>query len=271
MSFPLKLNTILLVVVVLFSFTNCKKKEVQFQLGIASYSLRKFPVDETISFTKQLGVKNIAFKSFHLKLDAPDSVINQTLQKCKGAGINLYAGGVIYMKTQAEVDQAFEYAKKAGMEMIIGVPNHELLPYVESKVKEYDIKMAIHNHGPGDKLYPSAESAYTLIQEMDPRMGLCIDIGHTKRIHRSPSDDLKEFFDRVFDIHIKDVTSDDADGQNCEIGRGVIDFQTFLSDLIKLEYKGIASLEYEINADNPFPGMAESIGYLNGVLDTLTK
>ncbi len=242
------------------------KKEIKFQLGVASYSLRKFPVEKTLAFTKQLGIDKIAFKSFHLPLDASDAEIAETVQKCKDAGIDLYGGGVIYMKTEAEVDQAFEYARKAGMKIIIGVPAHELLPYVEGKVKEYDIKLAIHNHGPGDKLYPSAESAYMLIKDMDPRMGLCIDIGHTARIKRSPSQDVKDFFVRVFDIHVKDVTKADSDGSTCEIGRGVIDFKTFINDLIDLGYSGVLALEYEKDADDPFPGMGESIGYLRGML-----
>lgn len=245
------------------------KREIKFRLGVASYSLRKFPVDKTLAFTKQLGIDKIAFKSFHLNLDASDAEIAETVQKCKDAGIELYAGGVIYMKAEAEVDQAFEYARKAGMKMIIGVPNHELLPYVEGKIKEYDIRVAIHNHGPGDKLYPSAESAYILIKDMDPRMGLCIDIGHTMRIQRSPSQDLKDFFDRVFDIHIKDVTKADSDGSTCEIGRGVIDFKSFLNDLIDMGYSGILALEFEKDADDPFPGMGESIGYVRGMITAI--
>lgn len=242
------------------------KKEIKFQFGVASYSLRNFSADTVIAFAKQLGLDYVAFKSMHLKLDASDEEIAGVLQKCEAGGVNLYAGGVIYMKTEAEVDQAFEYARKAGMKMIIGVPAHELLSYVEGKVKEYDIKLAIHNHGPGDKLYPSAESAYLLIKDMDPRMGLCIDIGHTARIQRSPSQDVKDFFDRVLDIHVKDVTKADAEGTTCEVGRGVIDIKTFFADLIALNYQGIVSFEYEKDGDNPFVGMAESVGYVKGVL-----
>lgn len=275
-----KLLTFLVVLVffatTVFTGCTCKNKtgkvtpkEIKFELGIASYSLRKFSTEETLAFTKKLEIENIAFKSFHLKLDATDEEIVATLGQCKEAGINLYAGGVIYMKSEAEVDQAFEYARKAGMKMIVGVPNHELLSYVEAKVKEYDIKLAIHNHGPGDKLYPSAESAYVLIKDMDPRMGLCIDIGHTKRIKRNPSQDLKDFFDRVFDIHIKDVTMDNPDGSTCEIGRGVIDFEVFLKDAIDLGYLGILALEFEKDGDDPFAGMAESIGYIRGMLETM--
>jgi inosose dehydratase len=169
------------------------------------------------------------------------------------------------------VDNAFEYAKTAGMEMIIGVPNHELLEYVEGKVKEYDIQLAIHNHGPGDKLYPSAESAYKLIKNMDKRMGLCIDIGHTKRINRNPEQDLIDFFDRVLDIHIKDVSAAAAEGTTVIIGRGVIDFPSFMKTVVKLGYSGTLALEYEAEADDPLPGMMESFGYTKGVLGNVVK
>ena len=149
------------------------------------------------------------------------------------------------------------------------MPNHELLEYVEGKVKQYDIKLAIHNHGPGDDLYPSAESAYTLIKNMDKRMGLCIDIGHTKRINRNPEQDLKDFFDRVLDIHIKDVTAATAKGTTAIIGRGVIDFSSFMKSVAKLGYKGTLALEYEAEADDPLPGMMECFGYTKGVLAML--
>ena len=172
------------------------------------------------------------------------------------------------MRNRDEVDNAFEYARKAGLDVIIGVPEHELLAYTENKVKEYDIKLAIHNHGPGDERYPSAESAYTRIRDMDPRMGLCIDIGHTKRINRNPEQDLLDFFDRVYDIHIKDVTQANEKGSTCEIGRGVIDIPLFLRTVVESGYTGTLALEHEKDARDPLAGAAESIGYVKGVLST---
>ncbi len=241
-----------------------------FELGVASYSLRKFPVEKALDMTVRLGIKKISFKDFHLKLDAGKETIAKTVALCKEKGIDLYSGGVIYMKSKAEVDQAFEYARAAGLKMIIGVPNHEFLDYVEEKIKEYNIPVAIHNHGPNDKLYPSAESAYNLIKNRDKRFGLCIDIGHTKRIGRDPEQDLVDFFERVMDIHIKDVTGNTAEGQTCVIGRGVINFPSFLKTVIRKKYSGILSLEYEAEADDPLPGMAESFGFVKGVLSMMS-
>lgn len=246
-----------------------KTDQYDFDLGIASYSLRKFSREEALEMAQRCGVNKMTFKSMHLPLDSSRQEIKKAVDQCEEMGIDLYGGGVIYMKDKDQVDQAFEYAKTAGMDMIVGVPNHELLEYVEGKVKEYDIKLAIHNHGPGDKLYPSAESAYELIKNRDKRMGLCIDIGHTKRINRDPEQDVKDFFDRVFDVHIKDVTKAEADGKTCIIGHGVIDFVSFLKAMDKLGYKGTLALEYEAEGDDPLPGMMESFGYVRGILAAL--
>lgn len=244
-------------------------KKYKFQLGIASYSFRKFPIGPTLDMTRRLDINRISFKDFHLPLNSTKEEIARAVALCKEKGVELYAGGVIYMKSNADVDNAFEYAKAAGMKMIIGVPNHELLDYVESKVKQYDIIVAIHNHGPGDLVYPSAESAYVKIKNRDKRIGLCIDIGHTKRIGRNPEQDVSDFFGRVFDIHIKDVTAADKNGTTCEIGRGVINFPSFLKTVIRLGYKGTLALEFEKDENDPLPGMAESLGYLKGVLATI--
>ncbi len=246
-----------------------KKGDRSFDLGIASYSLREFPREKALDMVKRCNVSKVSFKSMHLPLDSSKEEIKQAVEDCKERGIDLYGAGVIYMTSKDEVDQAFEYAKTAGINIIIGVPEHELLDYVEGKVKDYNIKLAIHNHGPGDKRYPSAESAYERIKNRDKRMGLCIDIGHTKRIGRDPEQDVKDYFDRVFDVHIKDVTKASSDGQTCIIGRGVIDFVSFLKAVDELGYKGTLALEYEAEGKDPLPGMMESLGYVKGILATM--
>jgi sugar phosphate isomerase/epimerase len=251
------------------SSTSGSKNKFDFQLGVASYSLRNFSREEALEMTVRCGVDRICFKSMHLPLDSGKAEIEKAVADCNEKGVTLYGGGVIYMNSKEEVDQAFEYAKTADMELIVGVPQHKLLEYVEEKVKSYDIKLAIHNHGPGDDLYPSAESAYNLIKNMDKRMGLCIDIGHTKRIDRDPEQDVKDFFDRVHDIHIKDVTAAKAEGTTCIVGRGVINIPSFLGTVVKMGYKGTIALEYEADGNDPLPGMMESFGYTKGVLKML--
>jgi len=153
--------------------------------------------------------------------------------------------------------------------MIIGVPNPELLSLAETHVKRSGIKLAIHNHGPTDKLYPTPESVYGLVESLDHGIGLCVDVGHTQRAGIEPSIAVRRFSDRLLDIHVKDVSAPTAKGETVEIGRGVIDIPKFLRTLIKINYSGSVSLEYEKDEKDPLPGAAESIGYLRGVLASL--
>ncbi len=248
---------------------NLPGADIPFQLGIASYTTREFSLEETISMTSGLGISKLCLKSMHLPLDLGPDEIKSEAAKVSKAGIDLYGGGVIYMKSIEEVDQAFAYAGYAGMKVIVGVPEHDQLEYCSKKVKETGINLAIHNHGPGDEKYPSPESAYELIKDLDPGMGLCMDIGHTVRIGEDPARDAARFMDRLHDIHIKDVDKADETGKTCEIGRGVIDIPAFLKVLLKKKYAKIVSFEYEKDGKNPLPGLAESVGYVRGVLKVL--
>ncbi|MBZ5497416.1 MAG: sugar phosphate isomerase/epimerase [Acidobacteriia bacterium] len=241
----------------------------KFELGMASYTFRAFGLDGTLAMTRRLSLKRISLKSFHLPLEAEADEIRAAVAKVKASGLDLYAGGVIYMQNEAEARQAFDYAKAAGMGIIVGVPNHELLPLVNTLVGNYDIRVAIHNHGPTDKIYPTPESAYQKIQGLDRRIGLCIDAGHAKRSGIDPAADAVRFADRLIDVHIKDVTAANERGETCEMGRGVIDIPAFLRALIKTGYAGTVSLEYEKDEKDPLPGAAESIGYVRGVLASL--
>ena len=235
-------------------------------LGLASYTFHKFGLDEAISMAQRVGLKSIALKSMHLPLDSSAKEIKAATDKIKKAGLNLYGAGVIYMKTPEEVDQAFEYAKQAGMKVIIGVPSYNLLERVNKKVQEYDIKLAIHNHGPGDDVYASPTTAYEKVKDLDPRMGLCIDIGHTQRIGEDPAELAEKYQDRLFDVHLKDVTTSTGDGVPLEVGRGVIDIPGFLRTLKKINYDGVVAFEYEKDGDDPLAGLAESVGYVRGIL-----
>jgi len=239
------------------------------KLGMASYTFREFSLDETLEKTKRLGLTRICFKDFHLPLESTETEIKVVAKKVKDVGLELYGCGVVYMKTEEEVNRAFDYAKAAGMRMIVGVPNHEFLGLVNDKVKEYNMQVAIHNHGPGDKVYPTPESAYERIKSLDSRIGLCLDIGHTQRSGINPSDSALKYADRLLDVHFKDVSASTKEGGTVEVGRGVIDIPQFIKTLLKIKFSGIASLEYEKDSKDPLPGAAESVGYVKGVLSTL--
>jgi inosose dehydratase len=237
-----------------------------FELGLASYTTRAFTLDQTLSMAQRVNLKHISLKSFHLPLDASENDCKTAADKIKAAGIDFYAAGVIYMNKKEEVDQAFNYARACGIRMIIGVPAVELLSYAESMIKQFNIMLAIHNHGPGDLVYPDVPGIYEKIVKLDERLGICMDIGHTVRLDRDPVSDLNQCFDRILDIHMKDVDKRAADGATLEIGRGVIDIPGFMKELKRLNYKGILSFEYEKDEKDPLPGLAESVGYVKGVL-----
>jgi len=241
-----------------------------FQLGIASYTFREFSLEETIQMTRRLDIQKLSLKSMHMPLDSTPEEINNMASKVREAGIDLYGGGVIYMSSPEQVENAFSYAGHAGMKVIIGVPEHDLLELCNKKVKDTGIKLAIHNHGPGDEKYPTPESVYTRIQGMDPGMGLCVDIGHTARAGQDPAEVCSRFMDRVHDIHIKDEDKAEASGNTCEIGHGVIDIPGFLKMLLDKNYNQVVSFEYEKDGKDPLDGLAESVGYVRGVLRMLT-
>jgi len=245
---------------------NQKKTRQKFELGLASYTLREFNLEDTLAMTKKVGLKNICFKSMHLELDSTQAQIEATVQKVKAAGLNLYGGGVISMRNEGQVNQAFDYAKAAGMKVIIAAPSYEMLPMVDKKVKQYDIKVAIHNHGPGDDIFPIPSVVLEHIQNLDKRIGMCHDIGHTKRYGSDPIAETKLCGDRLHDVHIKDVSEAKKEGHAVEAGRGVIDIPGFLETLIKMQYDGMVSFEYEKDAKDPLAGLAESVGYVKGVL-----
>lgn len=242
---------------------------VPFELGIASYTFREFSLDETIAMTKSQQIKKLCLKSMHMPLDSTPEAIKSMAAKVRQAGIDLYGAGVVYMKSVEEVDQAFTYAANAGLKVIVGVPEHALLNHCNKRVKETGIQVAIHNHGPGDDMYPSPQSVYDRVKHLDPRMGLCIDIGHTARIGLDPSRETARFMDRVLDIHIKDVDKGDETGKTLQIGHGIIDIPGFLNMLVKKNYSKVVSFEYEKDGNDPLAGLAESVGYVRGVLQML--
>lgn len=240
--------------------------EADFKLGMASYTLRKFNLDDVIKVSKRLGLTSLALKSMHMPLESSASEIRSMADKVRSAGLTLYGAGVIYMKTKQEVDAAFNYATSAGLEMIVGVPNHDLLPQVNELVKKHNIKVAIHNHGPGDDLYSSPDDVHARIKNLDKRIGFCIDIGHVVRIGQDPVPMLDKYKDRLYDMHMKDMDKAQADGKPVEIGRGVIDIPKVVKMLKKINYQGYVSFEYEKDGDDPVPGLAESVGYVRGVM-----
>lgn len=246
-----------------------KQSGIPFQLGMASYTFKEFGLDDAIAMTTGLNIRNISLKSFHMPLDSSPGQIREISEEVRGAGLNLYGGGVIDLKSTKEIENAFEYARIAGLKVIIGSPDPETLDRVEAKVKETGIKVAIHNHGPDQDVFQTPSIILEKISGRDPRLGICMDIGHTVRAGSDLLEETNRCIDRILDIHLKDVTAASASGRPVEIGRGIIDFPAFLSLLAEKGYGYMASFEFEKNMDHPLPGLAESVGYVRGVLDTI--
>ncbi|MGL5545511.1 MAG: sugar phosphate isomerase/epimerase family protein [Tannerellaceae bacterium] len=232
---------------------------------MAGYTFVNFDLDKTLDTMDRLDVRYLCIKDFHLPFASTDDQIKAFQEKLAARNITGYAVGPIYMRSEKEIDNAFEYAKRVGVKLIVGVPNVELLPYIDKKVKEYDMNYAIHLHGPDIKLFPNATDVWNHTKDLDPRIGMCLDVGHNLRDGYDPVADLKRYKSRVFDVHIKDVTAASKEGVGIELGRGLIDFPGLIKMLRSVNYTGVCSLEYEKDMKDPFLGIAESIGYFKAV------
>jgi sugar phosphate isomerase/epimerase len=246
-----------------------KQRKRPLKLALASYTTRKFDLDQTLEIAKRAGLDAVCLKSFHLPLEATTAEIKAAAEKVKKAGVTLYGCGVVTLRNEQQVNQAFDYAKAAGMIRIMAAPSPGMLPLINKKVQQYDIEICIHNHGPGDDIFPTPDKAYEAIKELDRRIGICHDVGHTVRYGADPVAMTQKCADRIYDVHIKDVTSADKAGESAPCGRGVMDLPPLVRTFAKIGFPGYLAFEYESEADDPLPGLAESVGYIRGVMDTM--
>ena len=238
-------------------------------LGLASYTFRNFNRAQMIGFMKQLNVLALNAKDVkdHLPTDPAEEA--KALKDYAAAGITLHAAGAIYFRgdNDATIRGKFEYCKRAGISVIVaGDPTPETLPNIEKYVKEYNIRIAIHNHGPEDKLFPSPLDVLKSIRKMDPRIGCCIDVGHTVRAGTDLVEAIHEVGPRLFNVHVKDLTSFKSKESQVAVGDGIMPIREMFAALIATRYKGFVDLEYEIHADDPMPGVIASFAYMRGVL-----
>ena len=239
-----------------------------FKLGVASYSLRKFNRTQAIAMVKQLNTPYINIKEFHLLLRSTPDEIDVARKEFQEAGLIILGGGNIsfLLDDDADIRHKFEYAKLAGMPIIVCAPTARTLPKLERFVKEYDIKIAIHNHGRTDKHFPTPQSALKFVNNMDPRCGLCVDVGHTAETGVDVVDSIRQAGSRLLDVHIKD-TSDLADAsKQTPVGEGTMPVAAIFRQLTQMNYQGGVMLEYEVDENDPLPGMAKSFAYMRGVL-----
>jgi sugar phosphate isomerase/epimerase len=237
------------------------------KVGIASYTYSQFPLDAAVRGVARLGVKYVSIKDAHLPLKSTAEQRKAAAKKFLDAGVTPISCGVITLKDdESEIRNAFEYARDAGIPTIVCNPARAALPKIDRMVKEFGIRVAIHNHGPEDKVWPSPLDAWEAIQKLDERIGVCIDVGHTARTGVDPIKAIKTCAPRLYDLHIKDIASKEGRSRPVEVGRGVLDVRGMLRALLDIGYAYHVGLEYEKDLKDPIPGAAESIGYIRGTL-----
>jgi sugar phosphate isomerase/epimerase len=239
------------------------------RLGLASYTFRNFTRSQMIGFMKQLNVNALNAKDVkdHLPMDPQEEA--KALADYAAAGIALHAAGAIYFEKDEDEDirSKFEYCKRAAIPVIVaGDPSPETLPRIEKFVKQYDIRIAIHNHGPEDKLWHSPLDILKDIKSMDPRIGCCIDVGHTVRAGTDVVQAIHAVGPRLFNMHMKDLTDFQSKESQVAVGEGKMPVRGIFEALSATKYKGLVDLEYEVHADDPMPGVASSFAYMRGVL-----
>lgn len=245
---------------------------VGFKVGIASYTFRKLSVEDTIKAMQQLALTYISIKDFHLPLTSSADERKAVIAQFINAGITpLSCGNITMENDEANIRAAFQYAKDCGIPTIVCSPHPDSMAMLDRMVKEYDIRLAIHNHGPEDKRFPSPDDVWKAVQPYDKRIGLCIDAGHTARAKADPAAAIVKYRERLYDLHFKDISSTEPDGATIQAGRGVLNLPAILQSLIKIKYDHLLSIEYEGFPDNPLPAVAETMGYLKGMLAVMPK
>jgi sugar phosphate isomerase/epimerase len=248
-------------------------EESGFKLGVASYSLRKLSRADAIKGLEALKCRYINIKEFHAPIKGTEAEWKQARADFENAGIQILGVGNISMtrEDEGEIRRNFDYAKTLGAPVIVMAPTHKTVPMIEKFVKEYNIKAAIHNHGPEDKHFPAPADVLKAVKGMDERMGLCVDVGHTARTNTAPLEALKAAWSakRLHDIHMKDLAELMNKDSQVAVGDGAMPVAQMFAFLTKAGYKGGVMLEYEIHADNPLPGMIKSFAYMRGVLGGL--
>jgi len=244
-------------------------KRCPIKLGICSYTFRNFTRAQMLGYLKELNLTDLNVKDTKDHLPMDPALEAQALADYAAAGIKLHAAGAIYFPKDDEADirGKFEYCKRAGIGVIVaGDPTPESLKWIERFVKEYDIKIAIHNHGPEDKFFPSPFDVLKAIKDLDPRIGACIDVGHAARANANLVDAIHATGKRLYDVHIKDLGNLTDKESQVAVGQGVLPIREIFKALVDIKYPGYVDLEYEIHGDDPMPGVIESFAYMRGLL-----
>ena len=265
----------------------CAGGKVKFRFGMAGYSCHRLTLDETLALMKRLDMRYLCIKDFHLPFKSTDAQIAEFKQKCADSGVTGYGLGPVYMDSKDKAKETFEFARRVGVKVVVGVPfemkeidgkkvraeSRSLCEYVSGLCKEYDMRYAIHNHGPDiPYLFPTGEKSWNMVKDLDPRMGLCLDVGHDFRAKANPADSIRRFHTRIYDMHVKNVLFDPVKNRAVPMPRGDMNLWEVVETLAEVGYDGCCSLEYEsFPPKGEKPGIkeadvAECVGYFKGLM-----
>lgn len=238
------------------------------RLGVASYSLRNFSRDYLVAAVHALRTPFVNLKSFHQPYEWSREQLELGRRELEAAGLTIVGGGTITLQNDddADIRTYFEYARHSGMPLMVIAPTRATLPRIERFVREYDIAVAIHNHGPEDEHFPGPQDILPVIRDMDPRVGVCLDVGHTARTGIDVAEAAEMCGDRLLDMHAKDLAVLSERESQCIVGEGKVPIARLFATLQRMRYGGCVNLEYEIDPLDPLPGMKQSFAFMRGVL-----
>lgn len=230
-------------------------------IGIQSYSLRQFDLNEAVRHMHGLGIHFAEFYSKHVSLESTDAQLAELKKLLAEAEIVMSSHGVNKFTSDHEANRkVFEFARRAGLKNITANPTPDAFESLDKLVAEFDIRICIHNHGP-DADYDTIDDVVQAVKDHDPRIGACVDTGHFIRSKEDPIDALNRLGKRVFALHIKDEEKQEKKSRNVIIGKGFLDVVALFKTLRKIEFPadGSISLEYEANPDNPIDDIQQCL------------
>jgi inosose dehydratase len=232
-----------------------------FNVGIQSYSLRGFPVDEAIMICHDLGINAVEFYSGMFNPASTPAQISEMKDKLEGLGLTISAHGVNRFTKDHEKNKAlFQFAKAAGIKNLTADPDPDSFESLDSLCKEYDVRIAIHNHAPSHR-YNKVVDTLRAIEKHDERIGACADLGHYIRSGEKPEDVIRALKGRLYGIHLKDFADMKDKTKGVILGKGHMNVDATFAALVDVNFPedGAISLEYEENPKDPINEIKECL------------
>ena len=277
---------------------SCRASKMPFKLGVARYTMHAVTLDRALEILQNIDCHYLGFMEKTLSYDASDAEIAAYKAKCAEYGVEVVSAGPLYYSTKEELEACCRFAKRYGMKYISVVPfewnpkiagvadpearrkildprewrleSDRMMDALDECVKKYDLRAAVHNHGPDNAyLYPTAEASMKRIGNRDKRIGVCLDIGHERRAGLDPAEFIRRNPDRIVEVHLKNIKIDPVENFAKEGPRGELDIPGVLKALGDAGFDGYCLVEFEKDFKVNEVPLAESFGYYRGVCDCI--